>query len=464
MFLLIQVCSDMLYKVGGLLYMDRSRQAIRKCMEPLILQNKEQVKRPLKRKKITDFLNLVKNCNKPPMKLNIFKDEKSKNVLGSVRNENLFMLKHEIKLKAKEELERMKNVLVNSSKILNNLSSDENEIKKLKISRKLKHKIDRGKNINIKKIKQDSISEENYDINTLLSFDKSVNHKTTNDIAHFSVIASDGYSFGGAQNVNMVSYDENIKNSETQQTENLSNISNMIEDITYNVYLNNEHPNSTVYSENDAANLLQTFKDLENEIRSTVGTNMQELYPPQTLPNNVNTAFINFINSNSSADNINFKENCDNEFKVIDTNVTNLEETISKDYSLLEEYCKNISTDELFLDNKTDFEFYENDGSVNANNIKMNKNDENLFNNERPVDHIVTANTVDNLNFDTHLLNSYLSSISNEVNNQNSNDISFTGGRQFDIAQIEMQDPPLSKERVYEKILTLNKQYQGNFY
>lgn len=344
----------MLYKVGGLLYTDRSRQAIRKCMEPLVSPSKRskttsanaQLNRTLAARKMTDFLQLVKNnYQKPPVRLSLFDDDPPAAVAAdengvlsttSVKRENVSELRNALKLKATEEMTRMKSVLANSCKLLGSLATDENAAQKLFISRRLKRKADRGKFVvvgGMKKIKEESITDENYDLNSLLSFNKT---KASNNAAsHFQTISSaglaDGYSM---QDLNEMS--------QQQRADTMDNVS-------YNVYLNQE--NGNVYVGNETEQLLQTFKDLETEIRKTVGSNMQELYVTTTQPqpmanNDTNTLYSNYA-MNTSA-NMEFKENCE----TLDSNITNLEETISKDYSLFEEYCKNIANDELFLEGK----------------------------------------------------------------------------------------------------------------
>ncbi len=456
----------MLYKVGGLLYTDRSRQAIRKCMESLISQNsnKSQPRRATTKPKITDFLQLVKNYNNPPVRLSLFKVEggDDDDDLGPVKRESVSPPRAEV-----NELARMRNVLAHSSQILKNLSADENELNKLKISRKLKRKCEREKMACRKKVKHESLSDENYDINTLLSFDKPLTGKDgVDEMAHFPVIAaSDAYSFGTMHGGNPVAYDGAIKAEEGQ--------SNMMGGLAYNVYIDDEGAvNGPGYATSETVQLLQTFKDLQNEMCNPVAVNnMQEVYPSQTLLGNSGNVYVDYIpnsaNEVGAPNGAEFKENCETGFKVTDTTMT-LEETISKNYSLIEEYCKNISTEELLLDNKTDFEFY--DGGNSMNDVKLNKNEvivvnDSIFVNERHLDGSVTGHTVEGLNFDTQLLNSYLSSISGEPSNQNGAEISFSTGQQFDVAQMDAQDQSsISKEHVFEEILKLNKQFQGQYH
>lgn len=445
----------MLYKVGGLLYMDRSRQAVRKCMDPLISKDNNDNELKVRRgnRRITDFLQ--PKLSSAPLKLNIFNEENTENM--PVKKENVTISKTELKSKVNEELERMKTVLASSCKILNTLSTDDSAIKKLKVSKRLKRKSIQNNNIILKKPKQE-IPDENYDINTLLSFDKTVDKNSNGE--HFPNISTDRFSFNLP--------DGNFQNDQSQ--ENLSHITNIMDNISYNVFLNNDNNVAENYSENETALLLQTFKDLENEICNTVGNNMQNLYATQPLPQAANNTYIDYINPSTVPNNVEFKENCDNEFKVLDNNLPNFEESIAKNYSLIEEYCKSIATDELFLDDKTNFEFYENGADLVNGEAKAARNseiivvNENVYgDNERNVDNINRPANDDGLNFDTHILNTYLSSISGESSTQDIADINFAP-RQFELPQVEPQENPnLTKENVYEEILTLNKQFQGNF-
>lgn len=446
----------MLYKVGGLLYMDRSRQAVRKCIDPLISKDGNKIQPKLRRsnRRISGLLKSAKS-NIAPVKLSLFSEENAENV--PVKQENICVMKSEINVKVNEELERMKSVLASSCKILNNLSADENVIKKLKISNRLKRKGVQCKNFDAKKLKQEPITDENYDINTLLSFDKNVGKN--GDVNHFPTVSTERFSFNVVPQSNFP---------DGQNPENLNNISNIMDNISYNVFLNTDNTAATNYNENDTAQLLQTFKDLENEICNTVGTNMPNLYPAQALPQEANSTYIDYINTSAVPSRVEFKENCENEFKVIDSDIPNFDENIAKNYSLIEEYCKSIATDELFLDDKTTFEFYENGELANGAAKSARSNEiivvnENVFNtNERSAENRTSNDG--GLNFDPHILNTYLSSISGESNTQNITDMNFAA-RQFDLAQVvePQENQTLTKENVYDEIMTLNKQFQGKF-
>lgn len=444
----------MLYKVGGLLYMDRSRQAIRKCMEPLMSNTKlknQQLKRPINKQKITDFLQLVKSCGTPPSRLHLFKDDQTGNLFTAVKAENIVSIRNELSQKAHDELERMRNVLSNSTKILNNLAADENEMRKFRTSTRLKRKSDRLKHLGVKKIKQESISDENYDINTLLSFDKCI--AKTEDMGghHFASMSSDGYAAAFAG----MSYGAEKTDGQPSETAAAA----MIE-MPYDVYLGQENGNASGYVENETAQLLQTYKDLENEIRNTVGSNMQELYPTQT--SGLGGGYMGYVDGPGAQTGMEFKGGCESDFKAQMDN--HIEETISKNYSLLEEYCKNIPTDELFMDNKNELEYYEN-GAPMANNGKLKNEvivvDSSMYGGERTAAEVPAANPVDGLNFDTQLLNSYLSSISvDAAGAQNANEMNYVGaGQQYGMAP----DQSMMKEQVYEQILTLNKPFQGRY-
>ncbi|XP_065210993.1 uncharacterized protein PF3D7_1120600-like [Planococcus citri] len=449
------VCSDMLYKVGGLLYMDRSRQAVRKCMDPLISKdsNDNELKFRRGNRRIADFLQPLKNSG-VPQKVSVFNEENSENT--PIKKEPVNVPKTELKSKVNEEIERMKSVLAASCKILNNLSTDDSAIKKLKIAKRLKRKCVPNNTIIVKKPKQE-ISDENCDINTLLSFDKSVDKSSNGE--HFPSIPVNRFSFAVP--------DASFQNDPSQ--ENLNHITNIMDNISYNAFLNNDNNAAENYSENETALLLQTFKDLENQICNTVGNNMQNLYATPTLPQAANNTYIDYMNTNTVPNNVEYKEHCENEFKVLDNNLPNFDESIAKNYSLIEEYCKSIATDELFMDDKTNFEFYENGGDLVNGEAKTNRSNEivvvgeNAFSdNERNVDNINRNVNDDGLNFDTHILNTYLSSISGESSTQDIADINFAP-RQFDLPQVEPQENQnLTKENVYEEILTLNKQFQDS--
>lgn len=512
----------MLYKVGGLLYMDRSRQAIRKCMDPLVGKEaalKSATIRPRHHinRKITDFLQPVKSTvNHPLTKLSVFKEENAENLSDgtSTRSEKLRALKNEIKLKANDELERMKSILANSSKILNSLSLDENKLQRLKGTRRLKRRAGAGagageennNSVNVaamaKKVKQESVvvADENYDLSSFLTFDKN-NHRMDTD-SELENFAFNGGGGGGAAGFRGGA-------DQVGGQENLSNISNMMDNISYNMFLNNENGGAENFNENDTVQLLQTFKELENEICNTVvggggvggvgggRGNMQNLYGSSRGAGNAalaaassgsgNNAFIDYLNQNVVGNSVaQFKENCENEFKVIDNNMPNFDENMAKNYSLLEEYCKSIATDELFLTDKTNFEFFENGGSTSGvggvgaevgdsgNVPKTSKSNEvivvneNLFATEggEQTPEVLNRETSDEgLNFETHILNTYLSSISGESNSQENAYLNF-GGRQFDMSRVESQDGQIlvkcNPENMYEEILTLNKQFQGN--
>lgn len=437
----------MLYKVGGLLYTDRSRQAVRKCMEPLMstAKVKNQLKRPINKQKITDFLQLVKNCGAPSSRLHLFKDDKTGNLFTAVKAENIVSIRNELSQKAHDELERMKHVLSNSTKILNNVAADENEMRKFRSSTRLKRKSDRLEQMGAKKVKQESMSDENYDINTLLSFDKCITKTEDMGDHHFAdgyAAAFAGMPYGGGEKT------------DGQPAETTA--AAMME-MPYEAY------DASGYVENETAQLLQTYKDLENEIRNTVGPNMQELYPAQPMQtSNLAGGYINYMDAANAQAGMEFKDGCEGDYKAQMDN--HIEETISKNYSLLEEYCKNIPTDELFMDNKNELEYYENGAPMAANDVKL-KNEvivvnSSMYGNERAAAEMPAANQVDGLNFDTQLLNSYLSSISADAGAQNTNEMNYvSAGRQYDM----QQDQSMSKEQVYEEILTLNKQFQGRY-
>lgn len=435
----------MLYKVGGLLYMDRSRQAIRKCMEPLTSTAKLKIqpppKRPINKQKITDFLQMVKSCGTPPSRLHLFKDDKTGNLYTAVKAENIVSIRNELSQKATDELERMRHVLSNSSKILNNLAADENEMRKFRTSTRLKRRSDRLKHLGVKKIKQESMSDENYDINTLLSFDKCI--AKTEDMGghHFATMSSDGYAAAFAG----MAYEKADQPAETASA--------MME-MPYGVYLGQENGAGSAYAENETAQLLQTYKDLENEIRNTVGPNIQELYPAQQMQTTgLGAGYMGFMDATTAQTGIEFKEACESDYKAQMEN--HIEETISKNYSLLEEYCKNIPTDQLFMDNN-----YENGAPIAGGKLK----NEVLVNNPMYAERApaeVPAAQVDGLNFDTQLLNSYLSSISADAAGaQNAGEMNYVGAaRQYEMAP----EQSMSKEQMYEEILTLNKQFQGRY-
>jgi hypothetical protein len=66
------------------------------------------------------------------------------------------------------------------------------------------------------------------------------------------------------------------------------------------------------------------------------------------------------------------------------------------------------------------------------------------------------------------VLTSYLSSVSGNTgtSTQNVNDINFVAGDQFSVVHVgtaPIQGQTLTKEHVYEEIMTLNKQFQGEY-
>lgn len=478
----------MLYKVGGLLYTDRSRQAIRKCMTPLIAQTGVQLKTAKTihpRRKITDFLQLVKNkAVYSSIKLNLFKDENSENKL-SVPEDRSTMT--EMKLEnSQEEVQRMKNVLANSSKVLSNLSADENELRKLRLTRfkrpatctteKYANDIETGGCH--RKSRRHCDVEETHVVANLFSFDDSSwsrsdgvsvgidicleNHfpcqsNSNDDVAvaateqfpmavpTFDVPYTCGVTpasapaslattlalthqsarFGMLQA--SPQYSDNVRNrSASGTTETLVssafNVTNANHDEK-NAVLSEDYLQRDAAAAAAAAQLLKTFQELEKEICGpTASSNSsQQLYLTQQQPvivtatntitsNNATTTMSGVTtllsaNCNTSSDNIisfenvainpyieyvngvsddnvndtanTYKGNDDQRVDVsvsgnhdsvagapngdilLDSNTSNIEETISKNYSLLEEYCKNIASNHLFLDGKANYEYYD---------------------------------------------------------------------------------------------------------
>lgn len=474
----------MLYKVGGLLYTDRSRQAIRKCMTPLIAQTGVQLKTAKTlhpRRKITDFLQLVKNkAAYPSIKLNLFKDENSENKLSVPEDRSIMT---EMKLEnSHEEVQRMKNVLTNSSKVLSNLSADENELRKLRLTRfkrpatctteKYANDIETGGCH--RKSRRHCDAEETHVVANLFSFDDSSwsrsdgmsvgidicleNHfpcqsgsnddvavaateqfpmaVPTFDVPYTSDVTPASLATTLAlthQSARLGMLQESPQYSDNARNRSASGTIETLVNSPFNVTNANHDEKNAALSEDylqrdaaaaaAAAQLLKTFQELEKEICGpTVSSNSShQLYLTQQpvivtatntttsstatttmsgvttlLSANCNTTSENIIsfenvainpyieyvngvgdsNANDSANT--FKGNDDRRVDVsvsgshdgvagtpngdilVDGNTSNIEETISKNYSLLEEYCKNIATNHLFLDDKANYEYYDN--------------------------------------------------------------------------------------------------------
>lgn len=365
----------MLYKVGGLLYTDRSRQAIRKCMEPLVSPARLKAKRgPLNRQRITDFLRQVKSHGAQPVqRLRLFKEDAPYPGKPSGAGHRVAALRDQLAQKAHDEVERMKQVLSSSTRALNGLAADEHEMRRFRAC--AKRKSDRLA-VGAKKAKQEAlVADENYDLNSLLCIGAKGEPAARFQEAYVKPEQRTDYEYDGS---------------------------------------------GAGYV--DTAQLLQTYKDLEHEIRSTVGPGMQELYPaPQP-----------YVYAEAPP-----YKCADGDYKA--QMEDHIEETISKNYSLLEEYCKNIPTDELFLEPKPPAQYYESDGAKKS----------------EPNGAVYRAEVAAGEGlFDAQLLNTYLSSI---ADGHGAAEMGYDAGRQFEVAP----EQAMSKEQVYGEMLTLNKQFQG---